>query len=156
MVVEGVHDAVGGALNTAAEGVVLALVVVVAHLARNVSDGGLDFGGSGVVARSGRLGDFDLTAGVAFALVVSLVDGLGLGVGTVVRDVDGLSRGVLVVYGFLVATVVGDVELGVGRGPATVISLSDVELVLDGLVVNLGTFLETNRGVVVGIAEKGC
>lgn len=149
VVVEGVHDAVGGALNATAEGVVLAFVVVVAHLAWCVTDSGLDFGRGGVVARSRRLGGFDLER-----VAVALVEGLGLGlVGAVVRDVDGLSRGVLVVYGFLVATVVGDVELGVGRGPATVISLGDVELVLDGLVVDL-TVLEANRGLVVGVAER--
>ena len=149
VVVEGVHDAVGGALNTTAEGVVLALVVVVAHLAWCVTDSGLDLGRGGVVARSRRLGGFDLER-----VAVALVEGLGLGlVGAVVRDVDGLGRGVLVVYGFLVVTVVGDVELGVGRGPATVISLGDVELVLDGLVVDL-TVLEANRGLVVGVAER--
>jgi len=151
VVVEWMHDAVGGTLNTTAEGVVLAVVVVVAHLAWSVTDSGLDLG-CGVVARSRRLSDFDLAAGIAFALV----DGRRLGlVGAIIRDVDGLSRGVLVVYGFLVATVVGDVELRVGRGPATVISLSDVELALDGLVVDLGTLLEANLGllVVIGVAE---
>lgn len=132
----------------------MTLVVVVAHLARGrsgLTDSGLELGGSGGVARSGSLGDFDLAAGVA----VALVDGGGLGLvgGTVVRDVDGLGRLVLVgVYG-LVATVVGDVDFVGGRGPATVLSLSDVELVLDGLVVDLRTFLVADRSVtVVGVA----
>lgn len=35
MVVEGVHDAVGSTTNTAAEGVVVTVVVVVAHFARS-------------------------------------------------------------------------------------------------------------------------
>jgi hypothetical protein len=155
-VVEGVHDAVGGALNATAEGVVLAFVVVVAHLARFVTDRCLDFGRGGGVARSGRLNGFDFATGIAFALVVALVDGLRLGVvGTVVRDVVGLLRRVLVAYGFLETTIVRDVELGVGRGPATVISLSDVELGLDGLIVDRGTFLETSRRLlIVGVAKR--
>lgn len=135
VVVEGVHDAVGGTLDAAAERVVVTLVVVVAHLAR-FGDGGLD-----------------LATGEAVALVCD--GGLGL-VGAVVRDVDGLGRLVLVgVYGLLVATVVGDVGFVGGRGSATVLSLSDVELVLDGLVVDLGTFLVADGGsLVVGVAKE--
>lgn len=122
VVVEGVHDAVSGTLNAAAEGVVVTLVVVVTHLGR---------GGSG-------------SLGVAV-----LVDsgGLGLVGGTVVRDVDGLSRLVLDgVYG-LVATVVRDVDFVGRRGPATVLSLGDVELVLDGLVVDLSGRSVTEVGI---------
>lgn len=155
VVVEGVEDAVSRTLNAAAEGVVVTLVVVVTHLARGrggLTDSSLDLGGSGGVARSGSLSDFDLAAGVA----VALVDGGGLGLvgGTVVRDVGGLGRLVLVgVYGLLVATVVGDVDFVGGRGPATVLSLSDVELVLDGLVVDVRAFLVADRSVtVVGVA----
>lgn len=157
VVVEGVEDAVSSTLDAAAERVVVTLVVVVAHLARcgsGLTDSGLDLGGSRGVARSRSLRDFDLATGVA----VALVNGAGLGLvgGTVVRDVDGLSRLVLVrVYGLLVATVVGDVDFVGGRGPATVLSLGDVELVLDGLVVDWRTFLEADRRVtVVGVAKE--
>lgn len=129
MVVEGVEDAVSSTLDAAAERVVVTLVVVVTHLAGGgdgFTDSVLDLGGGRVVARSRSLGDFDLATGVAVALVVG--GGLGLVGSTVVRDVDFVG----------------------GRGPATVLSLSDVELVLDGLVVDLRTFLEA----VVGVAKE--
>jgi len=160
VVVEGVEDTLGSALNAAAEGVVVTLVVVVAHLARcgsYVTDSGsldLDVGLGGRVVRGRRLLELDLAAGILGALV----GGSGLRLVTaVVRDVDGVGR--LVVGGggrLLVATVVRDVDFVSGRGPATVLSLSDVELGLDGLVVNLGTFLEADRGLaVVGVAFTG-
>jgi hypothetical protein len=160
VVVEGVQDTIGSTLNAAAEGVVVTFVVVVAHLARcgsYVTDSSsldLDVGLGGrrrVGGRGRRLLEFDLATGILLASVRR--SGLRL-VRPVVRNVDGLS-GLVVVGGgrLLVATVVRDVDFVSGRGPATVLSLSDVELVLDGLVVNLGTFLETDRGfAVVGVA----
>lgn len=161
MVVEGVQDTLSSALNAAAEGVVVTLVVVVAHLARcgsYVTDSSsldLDVGLGGRVVGGRRLLKLDLAAGILWASVRR--SGLRL-VSAVVRNVDGVGR--LVVGGgrLLVATVVRDVDFVSGRGPATVLSLSDVELVLDGLVVNLGTFLEADRGLtVVGVAieEEG-
>jgi hypothetical protein len=135
-------------------------VVVVAHLARcgsYVTDSSsldLDVGLGGrrrVGGRGRRLLELDLATGILLASVRR--SGLRL-VRPVVRNVDGLS-GLVVVGGgrLLVATVVRDVDFVCGRGPATVLSLSDVELVLDGLIVNLGTFLEADRGfAVVGVA----
>lgn len=157
---EGVQDTVSSALNAAAEGVVVTLVVVVAHLARfwsYVTDSSsldLDFGLGGRVVRGRRLLELDLAAGILLASVRG--SGLRL-VRAVVRNVDGLSGLVVVGVGrLLVATVVRDVDFVSGRGPATVLSLSDVELVLDGLIVNLGTFLEADRGfAVVGVAIRG-
>ena len=155
VVVEGVQHTVGSTLDTAAERVVVTLVVVVTHLARSgsgngVSDGrlsDLDFGRG--VGASGLL-ELDFATGISFALVRS--GGRGL-VGAVVRDVSGKGRRAVPVrvYG-LVATVVRDV---VGSSAATVLSLSDVEGVLDSLVVDLRTFLVTCRRLtVVGVAGR--
>lgn len=155
MVVEGVQNAVGSTLHATAEGVVLTLVVVVTHLARcgcGVTDSSLRDRNRGRSVASGS-GNLDFATGKAFAGVSGSRSGLGL-VAAVVRDVDGLSRRVLVgVYG-LVATVERDVGFVGGRSPATVLSLSDVELVLDDLIVDLRTvFLVTNRRLtVVGVA----
>jgi hypothetical protein len=134
------------------------LVVVVAHLARcgsYVTNSSLDLdvglGGRRRVGRGRRLLELDLATGILLASVRR--SGLRL-VRAVVRNVDGVSRLVVVGGGrLLVATVVRDVDFVSGRGPATVLSLSDVELVLDGLVVDLGAFLEADRGfAVVGVA----
>lgn len=128
LVVEGMQDVVSGTLHAAAERVVVALVVVVTHLASwgGVADGGgfgdLDFGRGGVAGAGGLVGP-----------IVRDVDGLGL---------VALGRG----YGLRLA-VVRDVDFVGGRGPTTVLSLSEVKLVLEGLVVDrcLG---------VVGVAEE--
>lgn len=174
-VVEGVHDAVGSTLNAAAERVVLTLVVVVTHLARllgglvnlgslgslrslggNVSDGSLGVlhVNRSVAVTSGLL-NLDLATSVVFALV-------GAGrltlVGAVVRVVGGGAGRLLVLEGLYgVTTLVGAVDVVVGRSAATVVSLSDVKLSLDnGLIVDLGTFLKTNRRLllVVGVAKR--
>ena len=174
-VVEGVHDAVGSTLNAAAERVVLTLVVVVTHLAsllgglvnlgslgslrslsRDVTDGSLGVlhVNRSVVVTSGLL-NLDLATSVVFALV-------GAGrltlVGAVVRVVGGGAGRLLVLEGLYgVTTLVGAVDVVVGRSAATVVSLSDVKLSLDnGLIVDLGTFLKTNRRLllVVGVAKR--
>lgn len=149
VVVEGVQNAVGSTLHATAEGVVLTLVVVVTHLARC---------GCGVTDRSLRNTDVgsrseDFATGDAFAGVSG--SGLGL-VASVVRNVDGVSRRVFLrVYG-LVATVKRDVGFVGGRGTAAILSFSNVELIFDDLIVDLGTFLETNRRLtVVGVAIRG-
>ena len=94
MVVKRVHDALGGTLDAAAERVVVALVVVVTHL-------GAGWGG---VTDGFRDSDFGRD---------------GLGVGPVVRDVDGLLLGLVAAVGLygLEATVVGGVDVVRGRGP---------------------------------------
>lgn len=150
---EGVQDTVGSALNAAAEGVVLAFVVVVTHFA---SGGGVT--GSGL--RDVYLGRGGVTStGLNFTKVdvVFLVRvGLRL-VGPVVRDVDGLGLVTVGgVYGLTITTVVRDVEVVGRRGTLTVVSLSKVELVLDDFIVDLSTVLVVNgRLLVTGVAGKG-
>lgn len=147
---EGVQDTVGSALNAAAEGVVLAFVVVVTHFA---SGGGVT--GSGL--RDVYLGRGGVTStGLNFTKVdvVFLVRvGLRL-VGPVVRDVDGLGLVTVGgVYGLTITTVVRDVEVVGRRGTLTVVSLSKVELVLDDFIVDLSTVLVVNgRLLVTGVA----
>lgn len=157
MVVEGVQNAVGSTLHATAEGVVLTLVVVVTHLARcrcSVSNSRLSDTDSGSRSVASGLRDLDFATGDA----LTRVSGSGLGlVASVVRDVDGVRRGVLVrVYG-LVATVVRDVGFVCRRGPATVLSLSDVELILDDLIVDLRTVLLVlnRRLTIIRIAFTG-
>lgn len=154
-VVERVQQVIGRTLNATAEGVVLTLVVVVTHLASRggVTDcsslGNLGLGRS--VARS--LSDVDLGASVGFAAVRA---GRLLGVSAVVREVGDRSLRLGLVYGLLVATVVRDVDVVGGRGPATVVSLSDVELGLNnGLIVNLVRLVVTSRRLVVVAIEEG-
>lgn len=149
---EGVHDTVGSALNAAAEGVVLAFVVVVTHFA---SGGGVT--GSGL--RDVYLGPGGVTStGLNFTEVdvVFLVRvGLRL-VGPVVRDVGLGLVTVGGVYGLTITTVVRDVEVVGGRGTLTVVSLSEVELVLDDFIVDLSTVLVVDgRLLVTGVAWKG-
>jgi hypothetical protein len=150
---EGVQDTVGSALNAAAEGVVLAFVVVVTHFA---SGGGVT--GSGL--RDVYLGRGGVTStGLNFTKVdvVFLVRvGLRL-VGPVVRNVDGLGLVTVGgVYGLAITTVVRDVEVVGRRGTLTVVSLSKVELVLDDFIVDLSTVLVVNgRLLVTGVAGKG-
>jgi hypothetical protein len=152
MVVEGVQNAVGSTLHATAEGVVLTLVVVVTHLARcrcGVTDSSL----RNTDSRSRSLGSVNFATGDGFAGVSG--SGLGL-VASVVRNVDGVGRRVVLrLYG-LVATVKGDVGFVGGSGTAAILSLSNVELILDDLIVDLGTFLETSRRLtVVGVAIRG-
>lgn len=78
--------------------------------------------------------------------------------GPVVRNVDGL-RLVTVggVYGLTITTVVRDVEVVGGGGTLTVVSFSEVELVLDDFIVDLSAVLVVNSGLLVtGVAGKGC
>lgn len=115
LVVEGMEDAVSGALNPTAEGVVIAVVVVVAHLvARRL------FGNCGTVDV-----DFDVglkTSGRTcvgyFTSARASVDGLDWLVSAVIRVVDVVDLAVVL-----------DLVLWVGA--ATVFTLSDVELSLD-------------------------
>lgn len=74
--------------------------------------------------------------------------------GPVVRNVDGL-RLVTVggVYGLTITTVVRDVEVVGGGGTLTVVSFSEVELVLDDFIVDLSAVLVVNSGLLVtGVA----
>lgn len=134
---EGVHDTVGSALNAAAERVVLAVVVVVTHFARR---GGVTGG-----LRSFYVGFGGVTGtGLNFLqidVVGSVRVGLGLG-GPVVRIVVRLGLVTVGrVYGLTITTVVRDVEVVRGRGTVTVVTFSEVELILDDLVVDLRLFL---------------
>jgi hypothetical protein len=94
-VVEGVEDAVGGALDAAAEAVVAAFVVVVAHVVSVRFVGGVDvfFGDFNVVVGS-LAAVFDFVGWVGTAAVFALGDvdlrfeGLGSGVAAVDLDVD--------------------------------------------------------------------
>jgi hypothetical protein len=167
---KGVSEVVGNTLHAAAEGVVLTLVVVVTHLAsllgsgsgngsrsrglrasRNVSDGSLrvlnvDRG----VTR--RLLNLDLATSIVFALVNA--GGVTL-VGAVVRVIGNRARLLVLERFYGVTTLVRGVDVVVGRGTLTVVSLSDVELGIDdGLIVDLGTFLETNRRLLAGVAKE--
>lgn len=55
----------------------------------------------------------------------------------------------------LVVAVVGDVVVVGRRGPAAVVSLSEVELGLDGLIVDGGAVLVAGGGLlVVGVAGR--
>lgn len=122
MVMERVHDAVGSAFHTTTEGVVVTVVVVVAHLAsRGVINHSLGLVNLEVGGR-GRSGSNGLYVEVATAVGVSAVgvDGLGLEA-AVVRDVGLLGaagRAVvdLGVGGTVVGgTVEGEISLGPGR-----------------------------------------
>lgn len=148
---EGVGDAVDSAANATAERVVFTFVVVVTHLARR---GGVT---------DGRLGNSDLRRGVTSTSGLDLtkvrvvfsvrVDG-SFG-SPVVRDF-GRLRLVTVgrVYGLTITTVVRDVEV-VGRGSlVTVVSFSDVDLILDNLIVDLSVFL-VGRGLRLAGVAKG-
>lgn len=164
-----VSEIVGNTLHATAEGVVLTLVVVVTHFAsllgswsrngsrsrglrasRDVSDGSLrvlNVHGS-VVTR--RLLNLDLATSIVFALVNA--GGVTL-VGAVVRVIGSRTRLLVLERLYGVTTLVRGVDVVVGRGTVTVFSLSDVELGIDnGLIVNLGTFLETNRRLLAGVA----
>lgn len=167
-----VSEIVGNTLHATAEGVVLTLVVVVTHFAsllgsgsgsgnrsrsrglrasRDVSDGSLRVLNvhRSVVTR--RLLNLDLATSIVFALVNA--GGVTL-VGAVVRVIGSRSRLLVLERLYGVTTLVRGVDVVVGRGTVTVFSLSDVELGIDnGLIVNLGTFLETNRRLLAGVAK---
>jgi len=167
-----VSEIVGNTLHATAEGVVLTLVVVVTHLAsllgsgngsgnrsrsrglrasRNVSDGCLRVLNvdRGVVTR--RLLNLDLATSIVFALVNAGGETL---VGAVVRVIGSRTRLLVLERLYGVTTLVGGVDVVVGRGTLTVFSLSDVKLgINDGLVVDLGAFLETNRRLLAGVAK---
>lgn len=180
----GVDDALGNTLHATAEGVVVTLVVVVTHLASRgfFLHGRLDgssLGGRGRVVGvpRGAGGDgVDLLAGVRSRAVrldgrqglVGAVVGVGVGVIPVLvfclglkaaRIGDVKSAGLVVVEGVvdggLVAGVVRDVDV-VGRvGATTVLSLGDVELVGQSLVVNGGSFLAGNSSVGLAVTGEG-
>lgn len=148
---EGVGDAVDSAANATAERVVFTFVVVVTHLARR---GGVT---------DGRLGNSDLRRGVTSTSGLDLTKVRVVGSvrvdgslrSPVVRDF-GRLRLVTVgrVYGLTITTVVRDVEV-VGRGSlVTVVSFSDVDLILDNLIVDLSVFL-VSRGLRLAGVAKG-
>ena len=122
--VDGVQDAVGGALEAAAEGVVLALVVVVAHLVV----------GFAVVGRVLVLCDFDVgvLAGRA-ALVFDVVRG-GQALSVVaLGDVDlGLAAGAFAFD--------GDVYLGAGGGGVVAVLAVDFDVDVGVAVGGLAVF----------------
>jgi hypothetical protein len=134
VVLEGVDDAVGGALNATAEGVVVAFVVVVAHLAARgvVVKNGVSPENSDVGAR-GRL-DVQLATAVRGSAVVRDVGRLER------RTTEGLSSR-------LGRTVVRDVNVDVvGRADAaTVVLLSYVELASNALIVASRGFRLTGK-----------
>lgn len=157
-----VHDAVGSALHTTTEGVIVTVVVVVTHLARRrgINDS-LGLENLHRVRAARRLGNrlnVLLTAAVGVAGVG--VDRLRL-VSTVVRDVKlGLLELAVVrnvprllartregIYRSLRAAVVRRGRNVVGRiiNPTTILALSDVKLVLESLIVGGLTVLETDR-----------
>lgn len=140
MVVVRMDDAVGGALNAATEGVVVAFVVVVAHFAGwvVVEDGvGLENFNVG----TGNWFNVDLRSVVSAVRVytrrlLDWVEGSGRLVRAVVRDVDLLSWGTGVgFYGSLRTTIVRDVDVVAGTDATTVLLLSYVELVTKALIV---------------------
>ena len=114
LVLKGMEDAVSSALNSTAEGVVVAVVVVVTHLARRLFDNCLtvdvDFD-VGLKTSSGTSVGYFAGAGTS-------VDGLDWFVSLVVRVVDVVDLAVVL-----------DLVLWVGA--ATVFTFSDVELSLD-------------------------
>jgi hypothetical protein len=122
MVGEGVEQAVSRTLDTAAERVVLTLVVVVTHLA------------VGSFLTDSFLGDADFGGWVTVFLCLDVDLADVVRVGTV-----GLGGG-------LVATVVGDVDFVPGVDPTTVLTLSNVKLGPKNLVFHGATlFKATNR-----------
>lgn len=166
VVVEGVQDAVGSTLDSATEGVVVAFVVVVAHLAnRVVVEDGVGSENFDVGAGNGLNVNLGTAVGVSAERVdarsrVDAVEGgsrlvravervdarSGLGAvergrlvrRTAVRDVGLLDRGAGVgLYG-LVTTIVRDVDLVVGVDATTVLSFSIVEFRTNTLIVAIG------------------
>lgn len=115
LAVEGVEEAIGRTLDAAAEGVVVAFVVVVTHLGLGVFlvDGGLahvDLGGSGVAA-AGTVGvDVYLTSAAAGVVAAVGLDGLVSTGG--VGSVDFVGRWVDATAIFTL----GDIKLGLNFG----------------------------------------
>jgi hypothetical protein len=157
VVVVGVQDVVGSALNAATEGVVLTLVVVVTHLASwgGFTNGGLrdlDFGGSRRLRVTGS-GGLGLTSVVVVGLVVLGLVLFYLGLAGPVVDSSGQAVG-----GAFTLRVGTDGEGFVHRGTisseaSTNITLGEVELVLLDLVVDLGTVLVIGL-LIVGVAVR--
>lgn len=156
---EGVGDAVHSAANATAERVVFTFVVVVTHLARR---GGVS---------DDRLGDFDLSRGLGRGLGRSVTGTSGLDL-TKVRVVGSVRVGgslgssvvrnfrrlglvtVGGVYGLTITTVVRDVEVEGRRSLVTVVSFSDVDLILDNLIVDLRVILVSRlRLRLTGVAK---
>lgn len=166
VVVEGVQDAVGSTLDSATEGVVVAFVVVVAHLASRVvvEDGvgseNFDVGagnrlnvnlGTGIGVSAERVDARSrvdaVEGGSRLVRAVERVDarsGLGAVVrgGLVrraaVRDVGLVSRGAGVGLYRLGTTIGRDVDVVVGIDAAAVLSFSNVELRTNALIVAIG------------------
>ena len=164
VVMEGMHDAVGSTPNTAAEGVVVTLVVVVSHLASGVV---IDYGLRLVnLERSGRCRR-RLTRGNRLNVQAGGKRGAGrrintlrlegrrrgtvrrgsfLREGPIVRDVKGLGRLVRVYSGSTLGE--GVVRRGRGvcvvgwLGTTTIVSLSQVKLVGKSLIVDRLGLLE--------------
>lgn len=164
VVMEGMHDAVGSTPNTAAEGVVVTLVVVVSHLASGVV---IDYGLRLVnLERSGRCRR-RLTRGNRLNVQTGGKRGAGrrintlrlegrrrgtvrrgsfLREGPIVRDVKGLGRLVRVYSGSTLGE--GVVRRGRGvcvvgwLGTTTIVSLSQVKLVGKSLIVDRLRLLE--------------
>ena len=163
VVMEGMHDAVGSTPNTAAEGVVVTLVVVVSHLASGVV---IDYGLRLVnLERSGRCRR-RLTRGNRLNVQAGGKRGAGrrintlrlegrrgtvrrgsfLREGPIVRDVKGLGRLVRVYSG----STLGERVVRRGRGicvvgwvsTTTIVSLSQVKLVGKSLIVDRLRLLE--------------
>lgn len=178
---KGVSEIVGNTLHATAEGVVLTLVVVVTHLASLLGSGSGSGSGSGKGSRSRRksrglrasrdvsdgslrvlnvdrgvitrrLLNLDLATSIVFALVNA---GRVTLVGAVVRVIGSGTRLLVLERLYGVTTLIRGVDVVVGRGTLTVFSLGDVELgINDGLVVDLGAFLETNRRLLAGVAKR--
>jgi hypothetical protein len=133
---QGVKETVGSALNAAAEGVVVAVVVVVTHLARRSLNNGFPVGNEvdRGLERAGR------GSRVYFVRVGARPDGLDGLVGAVVRHVvdgaavSGLYLGDGAVVSYVVNVAMAVVVLGsvVGVGAASILAFGDVDLALNG------------------------
>ena len=163
VVMEGMHDAVGSTPNTAAEGVVVTLVVVVSHLASGVV---IDYGLRLVNLKRSSRSRRRLTRGDRLNVQAGGERGAGrrintlrlesrrrterrgsfLREGPIVRDVKGLGRLVRVYSGSTLGE--GVVRRGRGvcvvgwLGTTTIVSLSQVKLVGKSLIVDRLRLLE--------------